>query len=98
MGRGQAQVYWQYVTPSDVQSSSDEIRAFLQGPDLAHMAQSEHSLVRGSNCSMSLAHIWAAMAMFEGSQDRRMRDVPHQEQDELECFGQPLWDYASGSI
>jgi hypothetical protein len=40
------------------------------------MAQSEHYLVRRSNCGISLAQIWAAMAMFKGNQDRRMRDVP----------------------
>ena len=75
----------QYVTPSDVQSSSDEIRAFLQGPDLAFMAQSEHNLVRSSNCGTSLAQTWAAMAMFKGNQDRRMRDVPSiQGEDESE--------------
>ncbi|KAI3276438.1 hypothetical protein DTO003C3_10174 [Penicillium roqueforti] len=75
----------QYVTPSDVQTSSDEIRAFLQGPDLTFMAQSEHYLVRRSNCGISLAQIWAAMAMFKGNQDRRMRDVSTmQEQNESE--------------
>ena len=65
----------EYVASSDVQSSSDEIRAFLEGPDSALMAQSEHSLVRRSGCGISLAQIWAAMAMFKGNQDRRMRDT-----------------------
>ncbi|KAJ5454905.1 hypothetical protein N7530_012674 [Penicillium desertorum] len=73
----------QHVTPSDVQSSSEEIRAFLQGPDLTFMAQSEHYLVRRSNCGISLAQVWAAMAMFKGSQDRRTRDAsPMEEQNE----------------
>lgn len=75
----------QYSTPSDMQSLSDEIKAFLQGPDLTLMAQSEHHLVRGSNCGISLAQVWAAMAMFKGNQDRRMRDVSDMpEQDSLE--------------
>lgn len=60
--------------PVDLRSVSDEIRAFLQGPDLTLLNQSEHFLVRSSGHSMSLAHIWAAMAMFKGNQDRRMRD------------------------
>ncbi|CAI7613928.1 unnamed protein product [Penicillium palitans] len=66
----------QYVTTSDVHSSSNEISTFLQGPDLTFMAQSEHYLVRRSNCGISLAQIWAAMAMFKGNQNRRTRDVP----------------------
>ncbi|KAJ5922493.1 hypothetical protein N7516_010196 [Penicillium verrucosum] len=73
----------QYVTTSDIHSSSNEISAFLQGPDLTFMAQSEHYLVRRSNCGISLAQIWAAMAMFKGNQDRRTRDIPTmQEQNE----------------
>lgn len=66
----------QYVNPSDVKSLSDEIRSFLQGPDLTFMAQSEHYLVRRSKCGITLAQIWAAMAMFKGNQDRRTRDLP----------------------
>lgn len=61
----------QWSMASDVQSSSDEIRAFLQGPNSIFMAQSEHHLAWGSNCGISLAQIWAAMAMFKGSRDRR---------------------------
>jgi hypothetical protein len=63
----------QHSEPSDVQASSDEIKAFVQDPDPTLMAQSEHSLVRGSGC-VSLAHVWAALAMFTGKQDRRMQD------------------------
>lgn len=65
-----------YVTTSDVHSSSNETSTFLQGPDLTFMAQNEHYLVRRSNCGISLAQIWAAMAMFKGNQNRRTRDVP----------------------
>ncbi|OOF97364.1 hypothetical protein ASPCADRAFT_143774 [Aspergillus carbonarius ITEM 5010] len=74
----------QYIVPSDVQpSSSDEIDAFLQGPDPTLMAQSEHYLVRGSHCGISLGQVWAAMAMFKGSQGRRRRDISGvQEEDQ----------------
>ncbi|KAJ5207826.1 hypothetical protein N7449_002205 [Penicillium cf. viridicatum] len=40
------------------------------------MAQSEHYLVRRSNCGITLAQIWAAIAIFKGNQDRRTRDLP----------------------
>lgn len=50
----------------------DEIRAFLKGPDPTLLAQSEHYLVRGSKSSLSLAQVWAALAMFKGGQDRCM--------------------------
>lgn len=62
-------------TPSTAQPLSDEITAFLQGPDLTLMAESEHNLVRNLSYGISLAQIWAAMAMFKGSQDRRVRDL-----------------------
>ncbi|CAI7671145.1 unnamed protein product [Penicillium discolor] len=48
-------------TPSTAQPLSDEIISFLQGPDLALMAETQ---------------IWAAMAMFKGSQDRHVRNLP----------------------
>jgi hypothetical protein len=64
-----------YAIPSDVQSPSDEIQAFLRGPDSTFMTQSEHYLVRRSNCGISLAQIWAAMAMFKGNQGRSARDI-----------------------
>ncbi|KAJ5542621.1 hypothetical protein N7535_005044, partial [Penicillium sp. DV-2018c] len=62
-----------YVAQSDVQASSDEIIAFVQGPDPKLM--NEHSLVRGLGC-VSLAQVWAAsaLAMFTGKQDRRMQN------------------------
>lgn len=63
-------------TPSTAQPLSNEITSFLQGPDLALMTESEHNLVRNSSCGISLAQIWAAMAMFKGTQDRRVRDLP----------------------
>ncbi|KAE8152935.1 hypothetical protein BDV25DRAFT_137337 [Aspergillus avenaceus] len=62
-----------YISPSDTQCPSNEIRAYLQGPDLALMGQSEHYLVRSSDCPFSVAQIWAAMAMFKGDQERRTR-------------------------
>ncbi|PYI33599.1 hypothetical protein BP00DRAFT_455472 [Aspergillus indologenus CBS 114.80] len=62
-----------HIESSDIQSPSDEIKAFLHGPDSALMAQSEHYLVRSSNCSLSVAQIWAAMATFKGPLDRRGR-------------------------
>ncbi|KAJ6150868.1 hypothetical protein N7470_007462 [Penicillium chermesinum] len=64
-----------YTTPTDIDSASDEIKLFLKGPDMGSMAQSEHSLIRGSNYSISLAQIWAAMAMFKGSPDRRTQNI-----------------------
>ncbi|RAL02363.1 uncharacterized protein BO80DRAFT_492520 [Aspergillus ibericus CBS 121593] len=65
-----------YIVPSDWQpSSSNEIDAFLQGPDSTLMAQSEHYLVRGSHCGPSLGQVWAAMAMFKGSQGRRRQGI-----------------------
>ncbi|KAJ5406102.1 hypothetical protein N7465_007386 [Penicillium sp. CMV-2018d] len=66
----------QHIYPSDVQdSTADEIKAFLRGPEPEFMTESEHYLVRGSNSGISLGQIWAAMATFKGSQDRRRRDL-----------------------
>lgn len=65
----------QYTTPTDIHSAPDQIRMFLEGPDLPLMVQSEHYLVRGFKYSTSLAQIWAAMAMFKGSPNRRMQDT-----------------------
>ncbi|KAE8155369.1 hypothetical protein BDV25DRAFT_146536 [Aspergillus avenaceus] len=65
-----------YTIPSDVHpSSSDEIRAFLNGPDPTFTTQSEHYLVRRSNNVTTLGQIWAALATFVGSPDRRSRDL-----------------------
>ncbi|KAJ5500918.1 hypothetical protein N7527_012039 [Penicillium freii] len=72
-------------TPSEWPPLSNEITSFLQGPDLTLMAESEHSLVRNSSYGISLAQIWAAMAMFKGGQDRRVRDLSiTQREDESE--------------
>lgn len=65
-----------YINPSDLHPESMEIRAFLESPNTTQMAQSEHGLVRGSDCGMSLAQVWAAMAMFKGSPDRHVADIP----------------------
>ncbi|KAJ5972946.1 uncharacterized protein N7479_002864 [Penicillium vulpinum] len=58
-------------TPYTVQPLSDEITSFLQGLDVTLTAESEHNLVRSSSCGISLA-----MAMFKGSQDRLVLDLP----------------------
>ena len=72
-----------FIAPSDIQSPSDEIKAFLRGPDWTLMAKSEHHIVRSSNCGLSVAQIWAAMATYRGNRDRRTREVfPIQEQIE----------------
>lgn len=42
---------------------STEIKEFIEGPTGAHMAQSEHDLVR--KCGI-LGQVWAAMAIFKG--------------------------------
>ncbi|CAG8362076.1 unnamed protein product [Penicillium salamii] len=60
--------------PSDL-NSSPEIVKFLNGPDIVHMALSEHRLVRDPTCGVSLGQIWGAMAMFKGSEKRRGRDA-----------------------
>jgi hypothetical protein len=63
----------------------NEIKAFLKGPDPTLLAQSEHYLVRGSGSSLSLAQIWAALAMFKGGQDRRISHIStSQGQNEIE--------------
>lgn len=80
----------QHIAPSDMQPLPDEIRAFLQGPDLGLMDQSEHSLMRNLGHPISLAQIWSAMATFNGSQDRRMQDASTtQERSETEHDNDP---------
>ncbi|PKY00727.1 hypothetical protein P168DRAFT_275162 [Aspergillus campestris IBT 28561] len=65
-----------YAKSSDLHPESMEIRAFLEGPTATQMAQREHSLVRKSDCGITLAQTWAAMAMFKGSTDRHTADIP----------------------
>lgn len=73
-----------HIKPSDIQSPSGEITTFLEGPNLSLMAKSEHYIVRSSNCSLSVAQIWAAMATFKGSRNRRKRETASlQEQAEM---------------
>jgi len=85
----------QYTRHTDIQSAPDQIKLFLQGPDSSFINQSEHYLVRGSNYSISLAQIWAAMSTFKGSQDRRMENVLAQQgQDESEQDDDPESRYS----
>ncbi|KAL3469650.1 hypothetical protein BJX99DRAFT_251810 [Aspergillus californicus] len=59
--------------PSETLSfKSEEIEAFIQGPDMSLMKQSEHALVRGSKGGLYLGQVWAALGMFKGSKDRCM--------------------------
>jgi hypothetical protein len=73
-----------YTGNTDLQSPPDEIKAFLQGPDPAHMTQSEHFLVRQSGYGISLGQVWAAMAMLKQRTDKQ--EIRHpQAQDEADC-------------
>ncbi|KAJ5640343.1 uncharacterized protein N7484_008205 [Penicillium longicatenatum] len=58
-------------TQYDMRSFPD-IHAFLKGPDSTYSSQSEHGLVRDSGYSLSLAQIWAAMAMIKAGKNLRM--------------------------
>ncbi|KAF3405667.1 hypothetical protein F1880_010336 [Penicillium rolfsii] len=74
----------EYTRPSDLKSST-EIIDFVNGPPgPAYMAQSEHRLVRSSGYGMSLGQIWAALAMFKGSQQRRGKDLSAGSDDETD--------------
>ncbi|PWY96102.1 hypothetical protein BO94DRAFT_507594 [Aspergillus sclerotioniger CBS 115572] len=68
----------QYVGPSEIQSFLPEIRAFIEGPDLTLMDQSEHYMIRNFNGGISLAQVWAALAMFKGCQDRHRYEEQHE--------------------
>lgn len=46
-----------------------EIEEFLQGPNVEHLGQSEHSLV--STYGHSLGQVWAALAAFKGPLNHR---------------------------
>ncbi|KAJ5120912.1 uncharacterized protein N7515_010300 [Penicillium bovifimosum] len=50
--------------------SYPEIGKFLCGPD-GYLDQSEHRLVRDPTCGVSLGQVWAALAIFKGSVERR---------------------------
>ncbi|PLB54010.1 hypothetical protein P170DRAFT_451896 [Aspergillus steynii IBT 23096] len=70
-----------YTRPSDLKSST-EIISFVNGPPgPRYMAQSEHQLVRRSGCGISLGQIWAALAMFKGSRERREKKSPPDNDD-----------------
>ncbi|KAL2810967.1 hypothetical protein BJX63DRAFT_297993 [Aspergillus granulosus] len=72
-----------------LQSLPNEIKAFLQGPDPTFMKKSEHFLVRSSSC-VSLAHIWAAMARFYGTSDRRTQELQDQNESDNHTEERPL--------
>lgn len=62
----------EYKCPSDMKFSP-EIHAFLRGPDQTYMSQSEHGLVRDSGYGISLAQIWAAMAITKSGKNFRKK-------------------------
>lgn len=64
-----------YARSSDLKSST-EIINFVNGPpDPMYLAQSEHQLVRKSGYGMSLAQIWAALAMFKSGQRHGREEI-----------------------
>ncbi|KGO73977.1 hypothetical protein PITC_009040 [Penicillium italicum] len=68
-----------YAHTSDTEFPPDEMKAFLKGPGSSIKDKSEHYLVRQLGCSISLGQIWAAMAMFTGSLDRREQNLSQNE-------------------
>ncbi|KAI2712081.1 hypothetical protein CBS147332_5717 [Penicillium roqueforti] len=61
--------------PSTMPPFPNEITSFLEGPDLALLAGSEHNLVPNSGYGIAEGQIWAAMAQFRGNQDRRVQGL-----------------------
>lgn len=70
-----------HVEKDDLKSPG-EISQFLDGPSPELWNQSEHYIVRNSNCVTSLAQVWAALAMFKGEKCRNTLEIPPPQKQE----------------
>ncbi|KKK13636.1 hypothetical protein P175DRAFT_0556954 [Aspergillus ochraceoroseus IBT 24754] len=86
----------EYKSPPDVEFSS-EIHAFLRGPDSTYLSQSEHGLVRDSGYGISLAQIWAAMAMIKAQKDLRRKVLVDGSMDEKDYVDSSILQVGSSS-
>lgn len=70
-----------HVEKSDLKSP-DEINEFLKGPGPGLLNESEHHVVRNSNLVTSLAHVWAALAVFKGKEPRNKLDLSSAQEED----------------